>query len=149
MAKTKMAMLTVKASEQKAQFDSVVAQLVAVREQRLALEKTEAELKAIVEERFNLDPTQKEVVKGNEYYAEKRPSKRNVAYTLGGLEAIVDAAVQNGADLTLDQVATARTVYDVDKKLVAALVKDGFVAQSVVDGAYTCDWTYSTHVGKL
>ena len=141
---TKMAATKAKVTEFRAKLDEKVKEYLEINAKRKALAAKEAELKAEIEANYRLSAEDVEQLVGNEYVVEKVPSFRNQVFNIERLEVLVNAAVIAGADVDLESIAVARTVYDVNKDLLKQLVKDGFVPESAVKKCVDGDYTFSS-----
>ncbi len=130
----------------RAALDADIKAFIDINEQRKALEKKEKALRAKIEAQYVDDASVKEILKGNEMYAQKIPSKRNVTWDYDALDAMLTAA---DTDLTVDNIAAKRVVIDVNTKALQELVKAGVVPQALVDKCFTCDYTFSSKFGEI
>jgi len=127
-------------------LDADIKAFMEINEQRKALEKQEKALRARIESNYQLDASTVETLYGNEMYAQKVPSKRNVKWDYDALNALITAA---NTDVTIENIAMKRVVVDVNKDALAKLVKADVIPQEAVDKCFTCDYTFSSKVGEI
>ena len=147
MAKmTKMANTKNTVAAKRMALDADIKAFMEINEQRKALEKKEKALRARIEANYQLDAATVETLYGNEMYATKVPSKRNVTWDYDALNALITAA---NTDVTIENIAVKRTVVDVNKDVLKQLVKSDVVPQEAVDRCFTCDYTFSSKFGNI